>query len=78
MTWNVRLLAYKHEDEITLIAHEVFYDEAGAPNGHTKEPTTVRGETVEEILEYLDKVKTATEKPILWAGDRFPEEYKPT
>ena len=76
MTWNYRVLAHEHDIEIILEIHEVFYDNEGNPDGYT-ENCSVIGVDMREIEYALDMMSSATEKPILWAGDRFPQEYKP-
>ena len=77
MGWNHRVLAHKHKDEVYFEIHEVLYDESGIPNGYTEKGITVGGETVKGMLWTLNKMKECLKKPILWAGEDFPNEYKP-
>lgn len=79
MGWNYRALATEHtysngKSEIILSIHEVYYDEDGNPNGYIKEKT-INGESIKSLKWSLNKMKEALKKPVLWAGERFPEEY---
>lgn len=76
-TWNCRVLVRKYHNSIYFSVHEVYYNEQGVADSYTAEPTRIGGETIEDVKEYLLKINTAIEKPILWAGDKFPQEYKP-
>ncbi len=89
MTWNHRILAFKqdvsglppqfaekYKDEIDLRVCSVFYDDNGNPNGYA-EAKPVSSDQLKGIKWILSKMKEATEKPILWAGDKFPQEFKP-
>ena len=90
MSWNYRVMAIPHpkdgwDGEVSLTINDVFYDEAGKPNsyGELLEPPQYRGgevpggDTIEEIREGLRLMALALDKPILCAGDRWPQEYKP-
>lgn len=76
MGWNYRIMAVEHKGEVYLRVHEVHYDKKGVPNSYTLEPTTLGGEDLEDIKGALELFKLAFEKPVLWYGDRFPEEYE--
>jgi len=76
MSWNHRILAHNEGDEIYLEIHEVYYDENGLPNGYTSNPTTIGGEDVKSINWTLNKVLECTKKPILYYGEKFPQEYE--
>ena len=76
MTWNYRVLAHEHDIEIILEICEVYYNREGNPESYA-ENCTVMGVEMREIESVLDMMSSAIEKPILWAGDRFPQEYKP-
>lgn len=76
-TWNCRVLAIEHNGDIYLRIHEVYYNKQGVADGYTAAPASIGGETIEEVKEYVLKINTAIEKPILWAGDKFPQEYNP-
>jgi len=76
MSWNNRVLAHKHNDEVFLQIHEVYYSEEGVPDAYTKDGIKVVGDNIEEIRWTLDNMIECLAKPILWAGDRFPEEVE--
>ena len=76
MTWNHRVLAFENKKEIRFQIHEVYYDKEGAPNGYTEKPITVNGTNLNELEWVLEQMKICIGQPILWGGDRFPEEYK--
>ena len=75
--WNYRIMATPMHGEplpyMQLI--EVHYTD-GVPTGYATLGARFGGDTVEEIAMMLDLAKSAIEKPVLWYGDKFPEEYK--
>jgi len=73
--WNYRILAKEYNDEVYFQIHEVYYDSNEKPNGYTENPISVGAETVDGIKWVLSKMAEAYEKPILWCGDKFPNEY---
>lgn len=76
MGWNHRILAHKHNREVYLQIHEVYYDEKGKPVGYTENPVSIGSETVKGITWILNRMLDCRNKPILWAGGKFPKEYK--
>ena len=76
MGWNHRILAHKHKDEVYLQIHEVYYDENGKPYGYTENPISIGSETIKGITWQLNRMIECRKKPILWAGDDFPNECK--
>ena len=75
MSWNHRILAHENNGEIYLKVHEVYYENE-IPNGYTANPITIGGENLEALKWTLNKIKLAIKKPILFAGEKFPNEYK--
>lgn len=75
MSWNHRVLAYEHKGEVYFEIHEVYYNGIGIPKCYTEKAITVGGDSVEGILWTLDRMKESLAKPILWGGDKFPEEF---
>lgn len=67
-------LAERYKDYYDLRICEVHYNN-DIPHAYA-EAQTVNGETVKGIRWRLNKMKIALSKPILYAGDRFPEEFK--
>jgi hypothetical protein len=76
--WNYRILAREIPEEMYFAIHEVYYDSEGKPNAYSSEPVIVSSDSVKGIKWNLRRMLECTKKPILWAGERFPEEYDPT
>lgn len=77
MSWNHRILAHEdHKKEIYLVIHDVYYNEKNIPDGYSENGVTIGGETLKDIKWTLSKMKECLKKPILYAGDRFPQEFK--
>ena len=74
-TWNYRVLATKTDEGIYLQVHEVYYTN-GVPDGYTEKPITIESDTLKGIRWQISKIKKCLGEPILWAGDKFPQEYK--
>ncbi len=73
--WNYRVLAYEDHDDVFLQIHEVYYNEKGKADGYTKKGVCVCGENLQALTWTLDSMRKCLDKPILWAGDKFPAEY---
>ena len=76
MYWNHRVLASEQNGEIYFQIHEVYYDKNDKPDGYTKNSISVGGENIKEINWTLNKIKKCLKEPILWAGSKFPKEFK--
>lgn len=74
MTWNHRILAHKHNDDVYLEIHEVYYNEDGIPDSYTANAITIGSEELKGIRWTLNKIQECLKKPILWAGENFPQE----
>ncbi len=74
--WNHRVLAHEQLGEVYLMIHEVYYTNE-IPDTYTEDGIAVGGDNLKEIKWVLKKMNDCLKKPILWAGDKFPEEYKP-
>lgn len=82
MSWNHRLMArvYKlptGKTEIYFEIHEVYYDKNDKPDSYTTNPVDVSGYSEKDIRWSLEMMLKCLNKPILWYGDKFPQEYKP-
>lgn len=75
MEWNYRILAHREDTEIYFEIHEVYYDANGKPEGYAEGGINVSGENIKAILLELDSIRACSNLPVLWGGDRFPEEY---
>ena len=73
--WNTRVLAVEHLGEVEFGIYEVYYKN-GKPWLHTENPVQCLGTDINDLIGALDKKRAALNKPILWHGSRFPEEYK--
>lgn len=76
MGWNYRILAHKHNEEVELSIHEVYYNDNDIPDSYTKFPVSVNSDSPKGIKWSLNKMQDALKKPILWAGKEFPKECK--
>ena len=75
MSWNHRLLAHEDGPDIYLAIHEVYYNDNGTPDSYTENPVTVGGNSHKEVFEVLKMMTKGALSPVLWVGERFPEEY---
>jgi hypothetical protein len=77
MSWNYRVLAWEQEDEEPYFEiGSVSYDKHGNPVVYSEYGNIAGGDTIDELQVELNQMNQALNKPILWAGDKFPEEYK--
>jgi hypothetical protein len=76
-TWNHRVIVTPDGDGVWMAIHEVYYNEKGNPSGYTKNAISIGGNNPKEIKWVLRHMKECLDKPWLWGGDRFPQEYKP-
>ncbi len=71
MTWNYRVLRTTHknslhEEESFYDIHEVYYDHTGKKiRAWSSTPSSVGGDTIEELHAELDRMRRALDKPIL-------------
>jgi hypothetical protein len=70
--WNHRVIETQEADGPILAIHEVYYDDAGVPTGHTA-PVPVDGETVVELHVMMRSFGRALELPTLKLSD-FPQD----
>jgi hypothetical protein len=82
--WNHRVLLKKYDDilgqndQYELNIHEVYYNNDGTPNAYTKNPITVSGLDPNSIKWTINRISDSLKKPILWEGEKFPQEVKVT
>ena len=74
--WNHRLLATNDDEGLFLQVHEVYYTDEGTPTGYGEKSVSIESETIKGIKWQVNRIKECLKKPILWAGDKFPLEYK--
>ena len=75
--WNHRVLAIQYKNEVFFQIYEVLYNDDNMPNGYIENPISIGSESIEGIKWQINRIKECLKKPILWAGDKFPQEYKP-
>jgi len=75
MKSNYRVLAHQYGEQVCFEIYEVFYEEKKVHEAHKINSLDVSGDNVKEIRRKLKQMKKATKKPVLWAGNKFPEEY---
>ena len=81
MSWNLRVLVTESptiggENGYNYAIHEVYYNSKGVPNASTKRSINVSAEDMDGLEWYVNKMKEALNKPILWGDHRFPQEFK--
>jgi hypothetical protein len=66
-TWNYRVLVRTDgkTGEKTFAIHEVYYDDAGKPDGCTENSVAPMGETLAELKRDMDHYRLALSKPVL-------------
>ena len=57
MSFNHRLIRVPgtEPDDVTYEVHEVYYDKDGKPTGHTENPVTFGGDSVEDVASSLER-----------------------
>jgi hypothetical protein len=61
--------------EVYLEILQVNYKEKKLPHFYSLEAANAGGDVPEDILFVPEQMKRALEKPVLWTGDKFEEEY---
>lgn len=64
------------EDPLLFSIHTVYYDEKGTPLGYSKSPASPVQPTLKMLKGDMDMFKKAFDLPIIWRGEKFPEEFK--
>lgn len=76
MSWNHRLMVQPDgSGGMWFEIHEVYYSEEGKPGSYVTTPSDISGGDIDDIMFSLNAMKDAINKPILWMGDKFPEEF---
>lgn len=63
--WNYRVIKRLIAGETSHGIYEVYYDESGKPSACTESPVEPFGETVEELMLDLDRMRSAAGQPTL-------------
>lgn len=79
MAFNYRVLAqqYPDSDFMHFGIYDVYYDEAGKPNAYGDRIHTLDAASAKDLKWMAKRTIEALAKPILWYGDKFPQEYNP-
>ena len=73
--WNIRILHDTYPDKTEYFFPAEVYYEGDLPTGYGG--FNSEGETPEDVRLYAQQVVDDTHKPILHAGERFPQIYDP-
>jgi hypothetical protein len=65
MHWNYRVILHDEGQEPFVALHEVFYNEAGQPDGWSADPIHVQGDDLTELRDDLIHQLLALTKPVL-------------
>jgi hypothetical protein len=71
MHWNIRLVQYSEDREAILEIAEVYYNIEGKPSGFCM--ARASGATVDELHEYVDRMKEALAYPVLQFNKDFSD-----
>lgn len=63
MKWNIRVVKYSEDDEVIMDIAEVFYNIHGKPCGFSA--ARASGESIDELHDYVDKMKEALAYPVV-------------
>ena len=74
-SWNHRVMAKQHRDYVYLEIHEVYYKN-DIPTVCTENPVTIGAESIKSLKWTLKMMTKCLSSPILWYGEKFPNEYK--
>lgn len=74
MNWDHRVLVHEYKGNVSFSIRQVVYLD-GKPRWYKKGVPIIGSGSLEDIQWHLDSVQEALSKPILYAGERFPEEY---
>lgn len=73
--WNHRVMAHIYGEEVYFKIHEVHYNKNGIPHLYSEDAIAIQGDTIKSLKWTLNKMKGCLKKPVLYYGERFPEEY---
>jgi hypothetical protein len=76
MSWNYRVFNLKGTDEEWYEIREVYYSESGRPSRYSISPGNAGGNTLEELVEDLQRMLDATELPAMTIEDFWKREVQ--
>jgi hypothetical protein len=56
--------------------HEVYYNDQNIPTGYTENGARIISEDFKGLEWTLNNMLECLKKPVLWAGEKFPQEYE--
>jgi hypothetical protein len=65
MSWDYRIVHTTDGGAEAYAIYEVFYDEQGAPEARTEQPSYPAGETLDELRDDLRSYQEALRQPVL-------------
>lgn len=74
-SWDYRLMAKEYRGEIYFDVHSVYYKD-GSPVACSLDPAPVGGSSIDEAMKDLTLMQECFKKPVIWYGDKFPQEYE--
>ena len=77
MSWNHRVLYFEDPNEPWFEIHEVYYDIFGKPNGYAEGGCSTHRKSMKSMRWVIKNMLKCLNRPILYGGDRFPEQYIP-
>jgi len=63
--WNYRIIKKTVKEEVVYGVHEVFYDASGSPKACTESPVEPWGESLDELIADIERMRAAADKPTL-------------
>ena len=74
--WNYRILVREYEEENVFSIHEVHYENNDKPILHSVDGINPQGDSIKNLKMDISLMKKAFKKPILYYGEKFPQEYE--
>lgn len=73
--WDYRVMASMVSEEVSFEIHKIYYDEDGHEKMYNATPASLKHRSPVAVASFLQMVKSASKKPIIWKGIRFPDIY---
>ena len=73
--WNYRIMVREYLHKYYFSIYEVCYTKENKPKAHSKYSATIEGNTMDDLQFTLSEMKNCLNEPILWLGDKFPQEF---
>lgn len=73
--WDFRVMATRDSGDISFEVHKMYYDDKGKEQMYNQDAAHFKSSNVSDVATFMNMLKAASKKPILWKGERFPEVY---